>query len=507
MMSGYDRQANILDPIQSHLPEIWESGDKPLLKPRYAAFIKQRIYETLERNGYSHPERWARLYVTGSLTTYQYSSHSDADVNLFVQSNKLPEWSRAEMIGIMTTQVDGTKLPGLPYALQVFVMPKDVKPADKYQSHIRSGYSLDDQKWVEPPDKTRVMDIEREENAWYVEGLEAADKMQALLRYEPIKAVHYLHQIHARRQRESEHGDFGLANIIYKFLDRRGLLDRVHALEKTASSHSSINDLMPEKENPWCIGKPVLAAYGLNKNELLPQQHDVLNAPILRDYDPKAKSLLKNPPSGLRIWRVEQVGSPLDHAELAQREEVGRHWTMRPQVINEFDMPKRKSVIWQATLDNKHQIWPRDHDMWQEDPTMANENEFRLRSQAPLDVEGYSHYDPDAVTSEAYGADFWPYADWDINDLEKATGNVTPPKGWKFQPTGKQMTVTHELGNYTTPYDWQTPEDVWDQKDYEDQYEQQKLRQENNADYWPEIGNYYTQLDHGNPWQIGQPVG
>lgn len=240
---------NILDPIQSQLPEIWDNptSDTPNLKPRYAHFITKHVYAALERHGYENPGQWANLYLSGSLTTYQYGPGSDVDVNVFVDASKLPEWSRAEMVGIMVSEVDGTMLPGTAYPLQVFVMPHDVKPADKYQQHIRSGYSIDHHKWIEPPDRSRVMDVKREENAWYVAGLEAADKMESLLKYEPQKALMYFDQIHRRRQQDSLKGDFGPANIIYKFLERHGLVDKLHALMHTASFGRTPDEYSPEQ--------------------------------------------------------------------------------------------------------------------------------------------------------------------------------------------------------------------------------------------------------------------
>ncbi len=224
---------NILDKIQPFLPIIWNNpdGDKPILKPRYTHEIKKVIYNAFQKNGYINPPEWMRLYLSGSLTTYQYSPSSDCDINIFIEHDKLPEWSRSEMIGICVSDIDGYKLRGTTYPLQVFVMPHDIKPTDKYQPKVRSGYDIDNERWVEPPDRHRVMDVQKEENAWYVQGIEAADKMQSLLKYEPRKAIQYFHQIHQRRQRDSEKGDFGSANIIYKFLDKNGLIDQIHKLQ------------------------------------------------------------------------------------------------------------------------------------------------------------------------------------------------------------------------------------------------------------------------------------
>lgn len=224
--------ANILDSVKSELDaRIWDhpADPEPVLKPVVAQFIKTKIYHTLEAHGYSNPHEWLNLCVTGSLTTYQYSDDSDMDVSLFVNAEKLPEWSRAEMIGLMVSEVDGTKIPLTPFPLQDFVVGKKLKPADLYREGLRSGYDIDQGRWIIPPDHSQVMDVESQENGFYVYALQMADKMHRLLQYEPDKAVQFWHQIHARRQRDQAKGkgDFSEANITYKFLANRGLMPAI----------------------------------------------------------------------------------------------------------------------------------------------------------------------------------------------------------------------------------------------------------------------------------------
>lgn len=233
------REASILDPVHPGLaPQIWSDpdADEPVLKPHVADFIKHTVYHALEANGYRSPKQWLKLVLTGSLTTYQYSDESDCDVSLFVDSAAFPEWSRAEMIGLMISQVDGTVIPGSPFPLQDFVVSRKLKPADLYRPGLRSGYLIDEHRWIVPPERSRIHNVEQQENAAYMEGLQAADKMDRLLRYEPDKAVQYWHQIHKRRMRDQTKGkgDFSDSNIIYKFLSARGLFPK---LEEATGEH------------------------------------------------------------------------------------------------------------------------------------------------------------------------------------------------------------------------------------------------------------------------------
>lgn len=225
-------QANILDPIHDALPAtVWENPEspKPHLKPQHRKWITSTVVRVLRDAGYTHMNEWLKLVLTGSLTTYQYGKESDCDVSLFVNSEYFPEWSRAELIGLMIEHVDGKRLPGTMYPMQCFVVPPDVHPEDLYKPGLRSGYDLGNDEWIEPPDPSRVHDVQREYNDLYIYALEQADKMERLLRYDPDRAVMLWHQIHNRRRRDQKagKGDYSGSNIVYKFLANRGLFPAI----------------------------------------------------------------------------------------------------------------------------------------------------------------------------------------------------------------------------------------------------------------------------------------
>lgn len=210
------RQANILDPIHPGLDErVWDNPDDsaPMLKHDHAAWIANTVWQTLERAGYDGMGKWLSLVFTGSLTTYQYSDESDVDISLFVNTANFPEWSRAEMIGVMIEHCDGLTMPGTPFPLQCFVVPPEIKREDLYKPGLRSGWDLGAKEWIVPPDPERVHDVEAEMNASYTLALENADKMERLLRFEPNKAIMFWHQIHKRRKRDHQagRGDYCLA--------------------------------------------------------------------------------------------------------------------------------------------------------------------------------------------------------------------------------------------------------------------------------------------------------
>lgn len=226
------RQANILDPVHNELdPAVWDSPDspEPRLRPEHRQWLTETIHTVLDKHGYDGMENWLTLVFTGSLTTYQYSDESDCDVSLFVDTKVFPEWSRAEMIGVMIGNFDGTNLPGTQHVVQGYVVSSKLTPEDLYKPGLRSGYDISSERWIVPPERDRVHNVEREMNEAYTIALESADKMESLLRYEPQKAVQYWHQIHKRRMRDQQagKGDYSPSNIIYKMLNNRGLFPQI----------------------------------------------------------------------------------------------------------------------------------------------------------------------------------------------------------------------------------------------------------------------------------------
>lgn len=243
--------ANILDPVHDTLdPTVWDAVTEfhPVLKAQHQEWILSTIHDVLKQHGYGDMDKWLEVYLTGSLTTFQYSDESDADVSLFVNTDVFPEWSRAEMIGVMVSHFDGTILPGTTHPMQGYVVAKGIRPDDLYRPGLRSGYEILHNRWVVPPEQDRSHDVAREQNADYQYALEQADKMERLLRYEPDKAVRFWHQIHSRRMADHKagKGDYSQSNIIYKFLSNRGLFPK---LEEASGEHiAKVARLMPHPE-------------------------------------------------------------------------------------------------------------------------------------------------------------------------------------------------------------------------------------------------------------------
>lgn len=225
----WERSANIFDPIQKELDQKVFTGITP--KPTTLQFIQNGLEKLLTKT-YDFPiMEYIDLYLTGSLTTYQYDETSDCDISVFVQWDMLPEGvvRRRDLVALMVDKLDGTILPGTQHPIQHFVVGKGIEPTDLYKPGLRSAFSFRTNEWIQPPERERVHDVANELPLLYHRAQLMAEKMELLLNLNPIYAKEFWHQIHRKRQKDQQAGlgDFSEGNIVYKYLLHNGFFDRI----------------------------------------------------------------------------------------------------------------------------------------------------------------------------------------------------------------------------------------------------------------------------------------
>jgi hypothetical protein len=59
-------------------PDVFDAAEtnKPHLKSHIAEWLQQHIYTLMNEHGYPDPEKKVKLYLSGSLTTYQWSAQA-----------------------------------------------------------------------------------------------------------------------------------------------------------------------------------------------------------------------------------------------------------------------------------------------------------------------------------------------------------------------------------------------------------------------------------------------
>jgi 2'-5' RNA ligase len=397
------KRSNIFDPIQKELDQKVFNGIDP--RPRIVKFIEEEIRKVLTPLLGFDPMEFIDLYLTGSLTTYQYGDTSDCDTSVFVQWDLWPTGAdpntiRRTLIPIIMDKLDGTNLPGTQHPIQHFIVPPGVEPHDLYKPGLRSAWSFRDHKWLVPPERDRVHDISVELPVLYRRAEDMADKMENLLAYDPIYAKEFWHQIHRKRQMDQQKGlgDFSEGNIVYKYLLHNGYFDRIRdelgeKISKTAKKmyhyrskgwddYVRENGLPPTDPNPLgqnnFPGNPE-AVYLFELHPDDPQMHE-----IGAEHDPSKGDLYEVNVEGLPLepdqwlphaWyhrgpippeRVKKIATGLPGEPYVPR--VGEIWTISNPFAGAMphtrDQPRKQSF---EVLDvDDDEIWLRDVDTYEE---------------------------------------------------------------------------------------------------------------------------------------------
>lgn len=231
------KTANIMDDIHDELDQRVFAGTDP--RPNKIKFIRQHFFGGI-REVVDNPEDYLDLYLTGSLTTYQYSDNSDCDVSVFPNYDKLPEVMslpdanqvRRQLIRIVINKLDGVILPGTQHPIQHFVVLPEAKPSEMYRPGLRSAWSFQTETWFVPPEKDRVHNVKYELPAMYLRAHAMAEKMRVAIETDPKAAIRLFQRIHHKRSEDQQmgRGDFSEGNIVYKYLLHEGLFDRLRQL-------------------------------------------------------------------------------------------------------------------------------------------------------------------------------------------------------------------------------------------------------------------------------------
>ena len=226
-------QANVFDEVHDELDQRVFNGITP--RPLIVSYIRRKIFSCLRDGFVDDPEKYFKLYLTGSLTTYQYSDASDVDISLFPDYANLvkitgeddPEQIRRMLILLVTTELDGTDLPGTPHPLQNFVQKVGASPEEMFKPGLRSAWDFQTHEWLVPPDKTRAHNPVLEFPEIFEKAKAIGEKMTILLDHHDYDAAKDLYkEVHEKRGMDPS--DYSEGNIEYKWLAHKGLFERLN---------------------------------------------------------------------------------------------------------------------------------------------------------------------------------------------------------------------------------------------------------------------------------------
>lgn len=361
------KTANVFDPIEDTLDQRVFKGDQP--RPSVVSFIERKIWSTLEDTWLDNPRRYFKLFLTGSLTTFQYSDLSDCDISLFPDYDSLmelfgeidPVQIRKDLITIVTSELDGSPIPGSSHPLQDFVVNPGINPTDLYKHGERSAWSFQTGDWVIPPEKERTHNVDQEMPKAFQRAQDMADKLTVLLDAGETEAAHdFYAQVHKKRSEDEAAGlgDFSEGNIVYKWLLHQGLFDR---LNNEAGMHIA----KAEKWDGKADGTQI--CYDYEKDEILIgiSAKDHRGSVIMGEYNGKDVKLFDiakefvNPNYFKRLWMHSYPTKPIHNVYYGNRKMNTRpadkmtFTEIVPSIVRNSASDWKKGKEWKTWIKNE----------------------------------------------------------------------------------------------------------------------------------------------------------
>jgi len=186
------------------------------------------------------------ITISGSNAAYSYTPHSDIDLHILVDLNKLPnDEVYKELFNAKKNEYNAS------HDLSINGIPVELYVQDSNQPHVSLGeYSLLKKEWLRLPKKRRANFDQRETRAKYYklgELIELAIKSKDLDKIN--KVIDILKRY--RRAGLDKHGEFGPENLAYKALRKQGVIQDLFDIKQSIHSKKlSLEDAVDEDWHP-----------------------------------------------------------------------------------------------------------------------------------------------------------------------------------------------------------------------------------------------------------------
>ena len=174
------------------------------------------------------------IVISGSQANYNYSKHSDIDLHLIVNYGDVE--CDMPVDELFDTK---RKLWKEQHDIEIYGMPVEVYVEDTAKPAVSSTYSLLKNTWIAEPAKP-VLDFDEDKvgriTMKWVRAIKGAVKTGDLEQIEMVKDLLWAY----RKAGLAKEGEFGTANIVFKFLRNSGvtanLLDSIRYLKDQSLS-------------------------------------------------------------------------------------------------------------------------------------------------------------------------------------------------------------------------------------------------------------------------------
>lgn len=199
------------------------------------------------------------IVITGSSASYNYTSHSDIDLHLIVDFDKVHK--DCPIVGdfLLSKKSEFNNN----HDIYIYGIPVEVYAESVGNNNVHNGlYSLKKGKWLEEPQKLKPTDNDMAVEAKYKELKSlisnTADKEEATELIDKIKRM--------RKAGLEKSGEFSVENLVFKKLRNEGLIGKLmdikkEGIDKELSLEEAYGKLIGAIEEMICTSTAVMAPY------------------------------------------------------------------------------------------------------------------------------------------------------------------------------------------------------------------------------------------------------
>ena len=202
-------------------PKLWINND---LKPEVARKLKEIANAFIESMEVPR-DAIKDIVITGSSASYNYTPHSDIDLHLIVDFDKVHK--DCPIVGdyLISKKSEFNNN----HDIFIYGVPVEVYAEATDNENIHNGlYSLKNGSWIDKPKKLKPLDNDIAVNAKYNELAKAikdvADKEESTQLMDKIKRM--------RKAGLAKEGEFSVENLVFKKLRNEGLIGKLADIKK-----------------------------------------------------------------------------------------------------------------------------------------------------------------------------------------------------------------------------------------------------------------------------------
>ena len=203
-------------------PKLWTNNNE--MKQEVSAKLKQIAEAFIDFMGINK-EAVKDIVVTGSSASYNYTPHSDIDLHILVDTDKVHKDCPIVNDFLISKKSEFNDK----HDIFIYNIPVEVYAEDYRNENVHNGlYSLKDDKWIDEPKKLEPLDNDIAVDAKYKEIMcaveEVADKDEAIKLIDKIKKM--------RRAGLEKNGEFSVENLVFKKLRNNRAIEKLMKIKK-----------------------------------------------------------------------------------------------------------------------------------------------------------------------------------------------------------------------------------------------------------------------------------